>query len=85
MTYTIRDALGTYNMYQAFIFLDILFKIRNQHKILRKKVDKKLYFLSKPSKITFQTPKLQTPIKPVGNIFDRRNQIDHSLQNGILA
>jgi hypothetical protein len=29
--------------------------------------------LSKPPKITFWTPKLQTSIKPVGNIFDRRD------------
>jgi hypothetical protein len=46
--------------------------------------------LSKPPKITFRTPNLQTPIKPIGNIFDRRDPkkkhlIDHSLQNGILA
>ncbi len=34
--------------------------------------DKNIYFLSKPPKITFRTPKLQTPIKPAGNIFDRR-------------
>ena len=59
--------------YQTFIFLKFLFKIRNQHKIRRKKVDKKFYFLSKPTKITFRTPNLQTPIKPVGNIFDRRD------------
>ncbi len=58
--------------------LEILFKVRNQHKILRKKVinfesyvfDKKFYFLLKPPKITFRTPKLQTLIKP---IFDRRD------------
>jgi len=30
-------------------------------------------FLSKPPKITFRTPKLQSPIKPFGNIFDRRD------------
>jgi len=30
---------------------------------------KKNYFLSKHPKIIFRTPKLQTPIKPVGNIF----------------
>jgi hypothetical protein len=46
--------------HQTGIFLEILFKIRNQRKILRKKV-------------TFRTPNLQTPIKPVGNIFDRRD------------
>ena len=33
----------------------------------------KILFLSKPPKITFRTPRLQTLIKPVGNIFDRRN------------
>ena len=63
----------SFTPYQTYIFFKILFKIRNQHKILRKKVDKKFYFLSKPPKITFQTPKLQTSIKPVGNIFDRRD------------
>jgi len=36
----------SFTPYQTFIFLEILFKIRNQHKILRKKVDKKIYFLS---------------------------------------
>ncbi len=59
--------------HQTGIFLEILFKIRNQHKILRKLVEKKFYFLSKPPKITFRTPNLQIPIKPVGNIFDRRD------------
>ena len=52
--------------------LEILFKVRNQHKILRKKVinfesyvfDKNFYFLSKPPKITFRTPKLQALINP---------------------
>ena len=58
--------------HQTGIFLEILFEIRNQHKILRKKVDKKFHFLSKPPKITFRTPELQTSIKPIGNIFDRR-------------
>jgi len=62
----------SFTPYQTFIFLEILFKIRNQHKILRKKVDKKFYFLSKPLKIKFRTSKIQTLIKPVGNIFDRR-------------
>jgi hypothetical protein len=37
----------SFTPYQTFIFLKILFKIRNQHKILRKKVDKKFYFLYK--------------------------------------
>ena len=46
--------------------------------------------MSKPPKITFRTSKLQTPIKHVGNIFDRltakkTQKIDHSLQNCILA
>ncbi len=63
----------SFTSYQTFIFLEILFKIRNQHKILRKKVEKKFYFLSKPLKITFWTPKLQTLIKPIGNIFDLRH------------
>jgi len=40
----------TFTPHQTGIFLEILFKIRNQHKILRKKIDKKLYFLSKPQK-----------------------------------
>jgi len=35
-------------------------------------LQKKNLFLSETPKITFRTPKLQTPIKPVGNIFDRR-------------
>jgi len=61
----------SFTPYQTFIFLEILFKIRNQHKILRKKVDNKFNFMSKPPKITFRTPNLQTPIKPVRNIFDR--------------
>jgi hypothetical protein len=39
--------------------------------------DEKFYFLSKPPKITFRTPKLQTLIKPVGNIFDRRESKKH--------
>ncbi len=63
----------SFTPYQTFIFLEILFKTRNQHKILRKKVEKKFYFLSKPPKITFRTPKLQTSIKPVGNILNRRD------------
>ncbi len=63
----------TFTTHQTGIFLEILFKIRNQHKILIKKVDKKFYFLSEPPKITFRTPNLQTPIKPIGNIFDRRD------------
>jgi len=63
----------SFTPYQTFIFLEILLKIRNQHKVLRKKVDKKLYFLSKPPNITFRTPNLKTTIKPVGNIFDRRD------------
>jgi hypothetical protein len=63
----------SFTPYQTFIFLEILFEIQNQNKILGKKVDKKFYFLSKPPKITFRTPKLQTLIKPVGNIFERRD------------
>jgi len=63
----------SFTPYQTFISLEILFKIRNQHKILRKKDDKKFYFLSILSKTTFRTPKLQTLIKPVGKIFDRRD------------
>jgi len=62
-----------YDFHMTFIFLEILFKFRNQHKILRKKVDTKFHFLSKPPITTFRTPNLQTPIKPVGNIFDRRD------------
>jgi hypothetical protein len=30
----------SFTPYQTFIFLEILFEIRNQHKILRKKIDK---------------------------------------------
>ena len=63
----------SFTPYQTYIFLKIIFKIRNQHKIPRKKVGTKFYFLSKPPKITFRTPKLQTLIKPVWNIFDRRD------------
>jgi len=63
----------SFTPYQTFIFFEILFKIWNQHKVLRKKVDKKFYFLSKTPKITFRTPNLQTTIKPVRNIFDRRD------------
>ena len=63
----------SFTPYQTFIFVKTLFKIWNQHKILRKKDDKKIYFLSKPPKITFRTTKLQTLIKPVGNIFARRD------------
>ena len=43
----------SFTPYQTFIFLEILFKIRNQHKIPRKKVDKKFHFLSKPTKISY--------------------------------
>ena len=57
----------SFTPYQTFIFLEILFKIRNQQ------IDKEFYFLSKPLKILFRTPKLQTLTKPVGNIFDRRD------------
>ena len=32
---------------------------------------KNLFFVKTPLKITFRTPKLQTPIKPVENIFER--------------
>jgi hypothetical protein len=69
----------SFTPYQTFIFLKILFKIRNQHKILRKKYDKNFNFLSKPPKLTFRTPKLQTLVKPVGNIFDRRDPKNPSL------
>jgi hypothetical protein len=62
----------SFTPYQTFIFLEILFWNSESAWNLRKKVDK-FYFLSKPPKITFRGPKLQTPIKPVGNIFDRRD------------
>ncbi len=71
----------SFTPYQTFIFLEILFKIRNQHKILRKKIDKKFYFLSKPLKMTFRTPKLQTLIKSVGNIFDHRDPTQNPTLN----
>ncbi len=62
----------SFKPYQTFMFLEILFKIRNQHKILRKKVDKNFIFVKTP-KNNFSNPNLQTPIKPVENIFDRRD------------
>jgi hypothetical protein len=55
---TIRTPMLSFTHYQTFIFIEILFKIQNQHKILRKKVDKKFYFLSKPPKVTIRTPML---------------------------
>jgi hypothetical protein len=63
----------SFTPYQTFIFLEFLLKIRNQNEILREKADEKFCLLSQPPKITFRTPKLQTLMKPVGNIFDRRD------------
>ena len=42
------DLTMSFAPYQTFIFLEIVFEIQNQHKVLRKRVDKKFYFLSKP-------------------------------------
>jgi len=53
----------SFTPYQTYIFFKILFKIRNQHKILRKKVDKKFYFLSKPPKNNFSDPHTTNPNK----------------------
>ncbi len=57
--------------HQKIRFLEIIFWILNMFAIVSN-LQKKIYFLSKSSKITLTKPKLQTPIKPVGNIFDRR-------------
>jgi len=62
----------SFTPYQTFMFLEISFKIRNQHKILEKKVDENFIFCQNPRN-NFSEPKLQTLIKPVGNIFDRRD------------
>jgi len=56
--------------HQKIRFLEIFFRILNIFAIVSN-LRKKFYFLSKPPKITFWTPKLQTSIKPVGDIFDR--------------
>ncbi len=50
LLFLIFDLTLTFTPHQTGIFLEILFKYRNQHKILRKKVDKKFHFLSRPQK-----------------------------------
>jgi len=51
----------------------IFFRILNMFAIVSN-LQKKNQFLSKTPKITFWTTKLQTSIKPVGDIFDRRDE-----------
>ncbi len=59
--------------HQKIRFLGISFWILYMFAIVSNLRKKKFLFLSKPPKITFRTTNLQTPIKPVGNIFDRRD------------
>jgi hypothetical protein len=47
--YTVTLTLS-FKPYQTFIFLEILFKNRNQDKILRKKLTKNLFFFQNPQK-----------------------------------
>jgi len=53
----------SFTPYQTFIFLEILFKIRNQRKILRKKVEKKFLFFVKTPKNNFLDPQTRNPNK----------------------
>jgi len=62
----------TIQPHQKIRFLEFFFWILNVFAIVSN-FQKKNYFLSKPPKITFRTPKLQRPIKPFGNIFERRD------------
>jgi len=48
--------------YQTCMFLDILFEIRNQYKVMRKKVDRKFYFCQNP-KNNFLEPQSTNPNK----------------------
>ncbi len=51
----------SFTPYQTFIFLEILFKIRNQQKILKKKV--KILFFVKTPKNSFSDPQTTNPNK----------------------
>jgi hypothetical protein len=53
----------SFTPYHTFMFLEILFEIRNQYKILRKKVEQNFYFLSKPQKNNFSDPQTTNPNK----------------------
>jgi hypothetical protein len=58
----------SFTPYQLFLILKILFKIRNQHKILRKKLIKNFIFV-KTSKNNFSDPKTTNANNPLETFF----------------